>query len=215
MTSLLDDEELIAVQSGGEMTKQHVEQQMKEFTTFQVRFSSHGMPRMQMLSTVGLISEWAPNEEFKPKCTGGDSVPPLRLPPSVAACPEYGRVASSDPGDNTLKLREARTELEGAETDAARALDEQLRALDELLNTAPIRYSRPMLLDQLSYLFSNIARTDQLPGNQATARHEHEPAEGDRYVLAIAVSCWDERSSTGRGSLGERTLPWAAWAMSQ
>ena len=101
---------------------------MKEFTTFQVRFS-HGMPRMQMLSTVGLISEWAPNEEFQPKCTGGESVPPLRLPPAVAACPEYGRVASNDPGDNTLKLREA---LWGAGLQPTVRTSVRMAAMDQL-----------------------------------------------------------------------------------
>ena len=69
-----------------------------------------------------------------------------------------------------------------AETDAARELDQQLQALDELLNTAPVRYSPPMLLDQLSYLFSNINRADQVPGNQAQARHDQLSGDLDQLI---------------------------------
>jgi len=81
-----------------------------------------------------------------------------------------------------LKLSEARTELEGAETDAAQALDEQLQELDVLLNTAPRRYSPPMLLDQLSYLFGNLNSADQRPGNQAYARHEELSTDLDQLI---------------------------------
>ncbi len=49
-----------------------------------------------------------------------------------------------------------------------------LTALDEIkaqLVTAPIRYSRPMIIDQLVYLYDNLNRADQRPGRDATDRY--------------------------------------------
>ena len=81
-----------------------------------------------------------------------------------------------------LKLRQARDELSGAETDAARTLDEQLQEIDVLLNTAPRRYSPPMLLDQLSYLFGNLNQADQRPGKHAYDRHEELSEDLDQLI---------------------------------
>jgi|SaaInlV_125m_DNA_1040241.scaffolds.fasta_scaffold02284_7 hypothetical protein len=128
LTSLLDDEELVAVQSGGEMTKQHIEQAMKEFTTFQIRFSQ-GMPRIQLLSTVGLISEWEFGEEHWRSCGAVEPVAPLRLPASLASCPEYGRVGARDPGDVTLKLRNS---LWGAARSGTVRTDVRMEAMEQL-----------------------------------------------------------------------------------
>jgi hypothetical protein len=177
MLSLLDDEELIAVQSGGEMTRQNVEQIMKEFTTFQVRYN-HGMPRMQMLSTVGLISKWEPNEEFKPKCSRVESVPPMRLPPSVASCPEYGRVSSNDPGDNTLKLRDA---LWGVALQPTVRTDVRMAAMDQLAVPEVVAFAvesnLPVELIAIGILAATTARMGLdnpvalLASNMATRYH--------------------------------------------
>jgi hypothetical protein len=56
-------------------------------------------------------------------------------------------------------------------------LGPELAAVDERLNTAPVRYSPPMLLDQLDYLYTNLLRADQLPGGDAIARHEELASE--------------------------------------
>ena len=37
---------------------------------------------------------------------------------------------------------------------------------------APIRYSRPMLVDQLQYLYGNLTRADQEPGADAYRRYD-------------------------------------------
>jgi photosystem II stability/assembly factor-like uncharacterized protein len=58
--------------------------------------------------------------------------------------------------------------IKGAGPDAAKRLE----AVRRELVTAPVRYSRPMLLDQLEYLYSNLNRADQRPGKDAYDRYE-------------------------------------------
>jgi hypothetical protein len=70
------------------------------------------------------------------------------------------------------KLSEARTELEGAETEQARALDEALEIIERELIDEPYRYAPIMLLGQLQYLYGNLDRADQEPSTEAMARHE-------------------------------------------
>ena len=43
--------------------------------------------------------------------------------------------------------------------------------LREKMITAPVRYSRPMLVDQLSYLYGNLLSADQEPGMDAYTRY--------------------------------------------
>ena len=45
-----------------------------------------------------------------------------------------------------------------------------LVAIKDELVTAPIRYSQPMLVDQLSYLYENLQRADQRPSRDAIDR---------------------------------------------
>jgi len=70
------------------------------------------------------------------------------------------------------KLSEARTELEGAETEQAAALDEALEIIERELIDEPYRYAPIMLLGQLQYLYGNLDRADQEPSKDAMARHE-------------------------------------------
>jgi photosystem II stability/assembly factor-like uncharacterized protein len=56
----------------------------------------------------------------------------------------------------------------------APAGSEAARQLEEVKNavvTAPPRYSRPMLVDQLEYLYQNLGKADQRPGKDAYARY--------------------------------------------
>ena len=75
------------------------------------------------------------------------------------------RDALSDARLAAAKLDEAR---EGSAGDVARALDE----IREQLVTASRRYSQPMIVDQLSYLYSNLTRADQQPGQDAFDRYQ-------------------------------------------
>mgnify|MGYP001025839159 FL=1 len=75
------------------------------------------------------------------------------------------RDALSDARFAAMKLDEAR---DGA-PDQLLALLQEIR---EALVTAPIRYSRPVIIDQLSYLYSNLIRADQQPGQDAFNRYQ-------------------------------------------
>ena len=48
---------------------------------------------------------------------------------------------------------------------------ESLREIQDILVTAPIRYSRPKLVDQLQYLYGNMLTADQDPGVDAQTRY--------------------------------------------
>jgi len=77
-----------------------------------------------------------------------------------------------------LKARDALSAARHLSADVAAALkaeadpvrQEQLSAIQGALDTAPVRYSRPMLVDQLEYLYGNLIRADQRPGQDAYDR---------------------------------------------
>lgn len=82
--------------------------------------------------------------------------------------------------DMALEARDALTEarmavarmnqaLEGGVSGRARRTIEEIHALME---TSPIRYSRPMLVDQLEYLYGNLLSADQAPGEEAEMRYD-------------------------------------------
>ncbi len=50
--------------------------------------------------------------------------------------------------------------------------DDILAAIKKQLISEPGRYAQPMLLDQLEYLYSNLIRADQRPGQDALDRYE-------------------------------------------
>jgi len=74
--------------------------------------------------------------------------------------------------DDLSSARRAAERLEKAEKDASGSTAEALAEIRKQLATAPIRYSQPMLTDQLEYLYSNLIRADQTPGQDAYQRHE-------------------------------------------
>ena len=49
---------------------------------------------------------------------------------------------------------------------------EALVEVKKQLITAPRRYSQPMLVDQLTYLYRNLNRADQKPGKDAYNRYD-------------------------------------------
>jgi len=115
-----------------ERTHQDVLRMMKDFKEFTVRFN-RGMPRMQVLSTVSMVAEWEHGDEHCP-CVRCDERPTLssslRLSRSVTECPaEFGKTVTADPGDNTLKLRNA---LFAAAKCSTTRSDVRLAAFDQL-----------------------------------------------------------------------------------
>ena len=61
----------------------------------------------------------------------------------------------------------------------------RLQRIHDALITASIRYSPPMLVDQLSYLYQNLNQADQAPGHDARARHAELAAELDDLIAAL------------------------------
>ena len=79
-----------------------------------------------------------------------------------------------------LKVREALTRARRAVESIGDA-EEALSEIRKQLVTEPIRYSRPMLTDQLEYLYKNLNRADQSPGRDAYRRFEElETALGEQ-----------------------------------
>ena len=114
-----------------ERTRQDVLRMMKDFKEFTVRFN-RGMPRMQVLSAVSMIAEWEHDEEYFvcASCDPQYLSPSLRQSRSVTECPaEFGKSATVDPGDNTLKLRNA---LFAAAKCSTTRSDVRLAAFDQL-----------------------------------------------------------------------------------
>jgi hypothetical protein len=74
--------------------------------------------------------------------------------------------------DDLNSARRAAARLEKAEKEASESTAEALAKIRKQLVTEPIRYSQPMLTDQLEYLYSNLIRADQVPGQDAYERHE-------------------------------------------
>jgi len=71
--------------------------------------------------------------------------------------------------DALSSARLAVVRLEAAER--ASPAGPALAAIRSALVTEPVRYSRPVLVDQLSYLYSNLTTADQRPGTDAYDRY--------------------------------------------
>ena len=83
------------------------------------------------------------------------------------------------------KLSQARTELEGAETDDAQALDDALAVIEAQFVDEPYRYSPIMLLGQLQYLYGNLDSADQEPGRDAIVRHDELAAQLEGLIADL------------------------------
>ncbi len=115
-----------------------------------------------------------------------------KLDPRVVA---EGYVSSEDIAaqvELSLKARDALSSarLAGARLDDAleSATGARRTALEEIqkeLVTAPRRYSQPMLIDQLSYLYSNLDRADQRPGVDAVERYQSLRRQLDEQVAKL------------------------------
>jgi hypothetical protein len=115
-----------------------------------------------------------------------------RMDPRVVA---EGRVTEADveaQEELSLKARDALSSARLAAHRVEQALEsasgdakEQLTAIHEALVTAPVRYSQPMLVDQLAYLFGNLNTADQRPGRDAVERYNELKAELDEHVQKL------------------------------
>jgi photosystem II stability/assembly factor-like uncharacterized protein len=96
--------------------------------------------------------------------------------------PAEGRVSEADVAaqvDLALKARDAlssgRLAVERLKKALAGASPSNRPTLEEIqksLIAAPVRYSRPMIVDQIEYLYENLDTADQRPGRDAYQRYE-------------------------------------------
>ena len=61
----------------------------------------------------------------------------------------------------------------------------EVEAIEQELVTAPRRYSRPMLVDQLQYLYGNLTRADQEPGQDAVRRYDQLNTALEEHVRRL------------------------------
>jgi hypothetical protein len=61
----------------------------------------------------------------------------------------------------------------------------EVEAIEQELVTAPRRYSRPMLVDQLQYLYGNLTRADQEPGQDAVRRYDQLNTTLQEHIRAL------------------------------
>jgi hypothetical protein len=92
-------------------------------------------------------------------------------------------------GDELSRARRAAEQLEAAleqlaEGDAGAPLEE----LQAELVTAEERYSQPMLIDQLLYLYRNLGRADQPPGRDAVERHAELSARLETFLARLQAA---------------------------
>jgi photosystem II stability/assembly factor-like uncharacterized protein len=100
-----------------------------------------------------------------------------RLDPRVVNFVSESDVAAQV--DLSLKARDALSSARLAASRLKKALEgasaaerTRLDAIRKALLTEPVRYSRPMLADQIEYLYENLDSADQRPGRDAYLRYE-------------------------------------------
>lgn len=83
-------------------------------------------------------------------------------------------------GNARLIAQRVRRALGMADLEGSRRALEELR--QELETSTAIRYARPMLVDQIQYLYDNLTRADQRPGDFAYRRYEELRARLEEIV---------------------------------
>ncbi len=87
--------------------------------------------------------------------------------------------------DALSEARMAASRLEAAMESGSSA---ELEAIHDDLVTDPIRYSRPMLADQIAYLAGNLDTADQPPGRDAVERYEELRGQLDDVLARLAAA---------------------------
>ncbi len=96
-----------------------------------------------------------------------------------------------------LLARDALSEANMASAQLEEALgnggNAEVRALHEELVTRPVRYSQPMLRDQIAYLASNLDTADQPPGADARERYGELRGELDELLARMSAAGLGDR----------------------
>ena len=90
--------------------------------------------------------------------------------------------------DALSEARMAAARLEAALEAAEAGGGVELREIHEELVTPPVRYSQPMLVDQIGYLASNLDSADQPPGRDARERYEELRGQLDGVLARLAAA---------------------------
>ena len=87
--------------------------------------------------------------------------------------------------DALSEARLAAERIEQARRRGGGSLAAEIEAVERELVTAPVRYSRPMLADQLQYLYGNLTRADQEPGRDAVRRYDQLNTALQEHIRAL------------------------------
>jgi photosystem II stability/assembly factor-like uncharacterized protein len=91
----------------------------------------------------------------------------------VAAQVELALKARDALSNGRLAVERLKKALDKASPESRAALEE----IQKALVAAPVRYSRPMVVDQMEYLYENLDTADQKPGRDAYQRYEELVAQ--------------------------------------
>jgi hypothetical protein len=104
------------------------------------------------------------------------------------------RVAEDLSGARRAAKRLERAQEQLAEGEAGEVLEQiQLE-----LVTAESRYSQPMLIDQLEYLYASLGRADQLPGRDAIMRHAELSRQLEGLLARLDGALPEQGAAGGR-----------------
>ena len=84
--------------------------------------------------------------------------------------------------DTLSRARLAAARLEEALENASGGQKAALEEIDHELITSPRRYSQPMLVDQIAYLYQNLDHADQRAGRDAIERYESLTAQLEEQI---------------------------------
>ncbi len=137
-----------------------------------------------------------PPGTYQARLVAGDVVKAVRFEVRLDPRVEKEGVATADVEAQhalALQARDALSQARRLSTDVAAALkgekdpvrQARLTTIRDAVATAPERYSRPMLADQLEYLYTNLIRADQRPGQDASTRFAELQALLARHQAAF------------------------------
>lgn len=151
----------------------------------------------------------APGEYTATMSVGGQEASQtfwVRMDPRVVA-EGIDEATVLDQVDLALQVRDALSEARLAAkriTDAKdagdRRLGDEVDEIERALVTQPRRYSKPMLIDQLQYLYGNLMRADQEPGRDAYERYDVLNSELEEHIQRLERLLRANAAADGGGS---------------
>lgn len=179
----------------GASTRRDAERLLSELQQLELANKCGRTPQMKILSAVGLIAKWKPGAERCPCDDEWTYQPPtLRHPASVVNYPgEYGKQATADPADRTIKLRR---QLQDAADLTCASSDLRIKAAHQLDVPRVVQFmiDANMHVDITAVgLLAATARAMQLPYDPTLSVRAHVPSTYkvsaqvvDEYIATLA-----------------------------